>query len=130
MIYLNAEQILFIHSAVIDETGGSHGVRDHASLAALEGLPRQKAFGKELYPSVFHKAAVYIRNVIGSHPFIDGNKRTAMSATAVFLELNGYAIQVKEGAIEEFAIRVIREKLTIEDIAGWLKKNTQKSVRK
>ena len=90
MHYLLAEDILEIHSVVIDETGGSHGVRDRASLSALEGLPRQSAFGKELYPTVFLKASVYVHNIIFGHPFIDGNKRTAMATADVFLQLNGY----------------------------------------
>ena len=127
MVYLSGEQILFIHSAVIDETGGSHGLRDRRALQTLEALPKQQAFGTELYPTVFEKAAVYARNIIGAHPFVDGNKRTAMSVAAVFLELNGYELVAKEGEIEKFALRTIRKKLAIEKIAVWFKRNTRKS---
>lgn len=130
MQYLTAEDVLRIHSAIIDETGGSHGVRDHGALSSLEHLPRQKAFGKELYPTVFLKAAIYVRNIIFSHPFIDGNKRTAMAATDVFLQLNGSHMTVATGGVEAFALSVIAKHLDLQAIAEWLKKNSKKVSRK
>ena len=126
MRYLTQEQILLIHSIVIDETGGSHGIRDHNAILSLENLPRQIVFGKELYPTLFHKAAVYARNIIASHPFLDGNKRTAMTAASVFLESNGYRLNAKEGLVEKFALQVIKAKLTVDEIAGWVKKHATK----
>jgi death on curing protein len=126
MQYLTREDILLAHSMVIAETGGSHGVRDPHTILALEELPRQSAFGRELYPTLFDKAALYIRNIITAHPFIDGNKRTAMTASGIFLELNGHKLEAPEGEVEQFALRVISEKLTLEDIALWLKQNSTK----
>lgn len=111
---------------IIDETGGSHGVRDHNAILSLESLPQQNVFGKELYPSLFHKAAVYARNIIASHPFLDGNKRTAMTAASVFLENNGYRLNAKEGLVEKFALRVIKEKLNVNEIAAWFQRHTTK----
>lgn len=126
MKYLLVADILLIHSAVVDETGGSHGVRDNKTLLALEALPKQSAFGQELYPTLFHKAAVYIRNIIFAHPFIDGNKRTAMTAADVFLQLNEHKIIVEKGGVEKFALAIIEHHLEINDITDWLKKNSQK----
>src|SRR3990167_11091148 len=114
MDYLSAEDILRLHSVVIDETGGSHGVRDGGAIVSLEHLPKQEAFGKELYPSLFQKAGLYIRNIIFSHPFIDGNKRTAMITADVFLQLNGYAIVVPVGGVEHFAISIIIKRLGLD----------------
>ena len=126
MRYLSYDEILFIHSVVVDETGGSHGVRDQGALLALEALPKQSAFGKEMYPTVFEKAALYIRNIIFSHPFIDGNKRSAMTSAAVFLEDNGYHIVVNKGEIEAFALSVIADHLELANIAALLQKNSKK----
>jgi len=126
MEYLTTEDILRIHSAVIDETGGSHGVRERGVLAALEELPKQATFGHELYPTVFEKTAVYVRNIVFGHPFIDGNKRTAMAAADVFLQLNGYCITIKKGGVESFVLSVIEKKMDLEQIANWLKRNTRK----
>jgi len=111
---------------VVDETGGSHGVREHSAILSLVSLPQQKAFGKELYDDIFIKSAIYARNVIMVHPFIDGNKRTGMSASLIFLEYNNYKITAKEGDIEKFALRVVKEKLSLKDIAVWLKKHSKK----
>lgn len=126
MRYLTKEQILLIHSMVIDETGGAHGVRDYDAILSVESLPRQSVFGKELYPTLFSKAAVYARNIISGHPFIDGNKRTAMTAASVFLESNGHKLTVEKGMVEKFAFRLLKEKLDIKVIASWFKKNTGK----
>ena len=126
MTYLSIEDLLRIHSALIDETGGSHGIRDHHAFATLGHLPKQSAFGKELYPSIFGKAAVYVRNIIFGHLFIDGNTRTAMAAADVFLQLNGYRIAVSEGGVEKVALSMIEQKLSLDDISSWLKKNSRK----
>jgi len=125
MRYLSAEEILQIHSIVIDETGGSHGVRERGAIASVEELPRQMAFGKELYPTVFLKAAIYIRNIVFSHPFIDGNKRTAMSAGNIFLELNGYRITVAKRGIEAQALAIIKNRQSLEEIVRWLEDNCE-----
>lgn len=126
MEYLTLGQILLIHSMVVDETGGSHGLRDRAAFSVLEGLPRQAAFGKELYPTVFIKAAVYARNIITAHPFVDGNKRTAMTAASVFMENNGWWVAARTGEIERFARKIIREKLDLDAIAAWFKQHSRK----
>ena len=124
--YLSAEDILQIHAFVVSETGGSHGLRDRAGLLALVALPEQNVFGKELYPTVYEKAAVYIRNIIATHPFVDGNKRTAMTAAGIFLEDNSFSFNAQRGEIEAFALRVILEKLDIQAIAVWLGEHSQK----
>ena len=126
MKYLTKEQILLIHSIAIDETSGMHGVRDYHTILSLEELPRQKFGGKELYPTIFLKGAVYVKNILMSHPFIDGNKRTGMTAAFVFLENNGYKATAKEGEIERFALRIIHDRLELQKIAEWLKRNSKK----
>ncbi|MEX1027971.1 MAG: type II toxin-antitoxin system death-on-curing family toxin [Candidatus Paceibacterota bacterium] len=126
MNYLGAEDVLEIHSVLVDETGGSHGVRDNQSIASAVEQPRQTFGGKELYETVFEKAAVLCRAIIQNHPFIDGNKRTAMTAAGVFLELNGYMLVAPEGDVAHFALLIIEEKSEIQDIARWFKNNSKK----
>ena len=60
-----------------------------------------------------------------NHPFLDGNKRTGMTAASVFLENNGYGLGVKEGGIEMFALRIVSERLSIADIAKWFQRNSK-----
>ncbi|MDR3547793.1 MAG: type II toxin-antitoxin system death-on-curing family toxin [Candidatus Pacebacteria bacterium] len=75
---------------------------DKGALATLEELPAQEALGTEFCPTVFIKAAVYIRNILFAHPFTDGNKRTAMGCADIFLQLNGYRIIVEKGGVEKY----------------------------
>ena len=110
---------------LIEETGGLHGVRDRNTVLSVEQMPQQTAFGKELYFTVFLKAAVYARNIIMNHPFIDGNKRTGMTSAFIFLERNGYISLVKEGDIEKFALKIVQMRLSVEKIADWLQKHSK-----
>ena len=119
--YLSEEDILLIHSRVVDETGGLHGVRDRHAIASVVGQPRQAVFGKELYATMFLKAAVYARNIIAHHPFLDGNKRTGITVASVFLEENGYQIEAHEGEFYSLALRIAKDKWEYEKIAVWFK---------
>lgn len=126
MQYLQIEHLLKMHSFVIDETGGLHGIRDRGRLESVIARPAQVVFGRELYNTVFAKAAVYAHDIIFDHPFLDGNKRTGMTAAFVFLEDNGYGATAKAGEIETFALDVVTKKFDIPTIAVWLKKHTKK----
>lgn len=112
---------------LIDEYGGSHGVRDRNLLASLRQLPAQTAFGKNLYPTLFLKSALYVRNIITSHPFLDGNKRNGITCAAIFLENNGYVFDAKVGELEKYAVLIAREKPELEEIAEWLKKHSKRN---
>lgn len=127
MTYLSKEEILQIHSHVIDETGGIHGVRDHHAILSIEITPKQRVFGKELYSSLFSKAAVYARDITMNHPFIDGNKRTGMTAAFVFLEYNGYVSTAKEGEIQTFSLSIIEDKLSIKKITDWFRGHSKRA---
>ena len=86
MEYLRLEDILQIHSFIIDETDGSHGVRDSGSIQSAAQAPKQSFGGEDAYPDVFKKAAVYLLRIIMNHPFVDGNKRTAVTVATIFSE--------------------------------------------
>ncbi len=128
MNYLTGKQILLIHSIIVNETGGIHGVRNNHTVLSLEDLPRQEVFGKELYEGLFLKASVYVQKIIFEHPFSDGNKRSAMVCASVFLENNGYKIVAKKGDVENFALEVVNKKLEVKEIAKWLKSNSKKII--
>ena len=90
MIKLTKEQILLLHTQLIETTGGSDGIRDIGLLeSALEG-PFQSYGGVELYPSIQAKAARLCYGLVKNHAMIDGNKRIGCHAMLVFLALNGY----------------------------------------
>src|SRR3989344_4213630 len=117
--YLSEAEILLIHSRVVDETGGLHGIRDWNAIQSVVGQPQQAVFGKELYPTLYLKAAVYARNIIAHHPFLDGNKRTGIAVASVFLANNSVEIDVKEGEFYTLALRIAEDKWEFEEIALW-----------
>lgn len=121
MIKLTLEQLLELHALVIDQTGGSQGLRDLGRLEAALATQDQSVFGEELYPTIFAKAAALIRGIIADHPFVDGNKRTGMLMGLTFLRVNDKHFLAKKGELEDFAVKVATEHLPVGDIAKWLK---------
>lgn len=126
MFYLNEEEILVIHSEIIDETGGLHGVRDIGLLISIIHRPKMEFGGSEVYKDVFTKAAVYLESIARYHIFIDGNKRTAITASARFLHLNGFKLTAGNKEVENFVLRVVVKKLDLETISAWFKKHSRK----
>lgn len=122
--YFSVEEILRIHFQVIEDFGGSHGVRDERRLRSLVDAPKQVVFGKEQYSTIYEKAAVYLRNIIGDHPFSDGNKRTALTICGVFLARNGKDFAAAPIDLENFTVRVATDHLSVTDIAEWLEGHT------
>ncbi|HEY1645354.1 MAG TPA: type II toxin-antitoxin system death-on-curing family toxin [Candidatus Saccharimonadales bacterium] len=125
--YLSLEEILRLHFQLIEDFGGSHGVRDGNRLKSVVEAPKQILFGSEQYPSLLEKTAVYLRNIIGDHPFSDGNKRTAITVSGLFLMRNGLKITVKPTDLEDFAVKVATDHLGIDDIVEWLRKGTEQA---
>ena len=129
MRYLPAEEILVIHARIIDKTGGPHGVRDIHLLESLAERPKMQFGGKELYESIFDKAAVYLESCAYHHVFTDGNKRTAITIAIRFLFLNGYDFDAIDREIEEFMVTAVEKKYTLQKITAWLKTHSKK-IRK
>lgn len=122
--YISLEEILRLHFQLIEDFGGSHGVRDENRLRSVAEAPRQTIFGKGQYPSVYDKAAVYARNIVGDHPFNDRNKRTGITVCGVFLMRNGKKLTAKPKDLEDFVISVATERLSITEIADWLREHS------
>lgn len=124
MIRLTEQQILAVHSMMIEMTGGVDGVRDNSLLDSALNAPFQTFDGKELYPALLSKAAVMCRSIISNHPFVDGNKRTGIHVTLIFLELNGIELQYSQNELIELGFGVASSQLSSDDILKWLIKHT------
>jgi len=68
------------------------GLASAPSLLSAINAPRATFDGRELYPSICDKAATLFRSLIKNHPFVDGNKRTALVTVVLFFETNGYQL--------------------------------------
>lgn len=126
MQYLTEAEILLIHFKLIKRFGGSQGLRDISRIKSVLSAPKLVAFGHEQYTTLHQKAAVYVRNIIADHPFVDGNKRTGMAAGLLFLQRNGYIAILEIGELEDFAVKVAKEHMEISQIADWLKLHSKK----
>ena len=123
MIYLTAQQVLFLHARLVAETGGSHGVRDINLLLSAVGRPQASFDDQDLYPDLFIKAAALMDSLIRNHPFVDGNKRTGISAAGLFLRINDYWLNPSNIELEKFTIEIEQSKYPVEEIAVWLQTN-------
>ncbi|MEK7143698.1 MAG: type II toxin-antitoxin system death-on-curing family toxin [Patescibacteria group bacterium] len=126
MRYLSAQDILILHALLVDETGGSHGIRDIGLLQSIEHKPKSSFVEKEPYPGVFLKAAILLEAIANYHIFVDGNKRTAFVAAAHFLAVNGYEIMATNKDVEKTILSVAEKRLSVEKLSFWLKKNSKK----
>lgn len=120
MIILSKEQVLMLHSLLIEATGGSDGIRDEGMLESAISNPFQTFGGKELYPSIQAKAAQLCYGLIKNHPMIDGNKRIGAHAMLVFLALNGYELQYTQTELSDTILSVASGKLDATDILKWI----------
>ena len=121
MKYLSPQQILFIHDQAVKRTGGPLGIRDVGILESAVYRPQTTFDGKDLYKTVFDKAASLLQSLIKNHPFIDGNKRTAFITTYNFLALNGVKIAAGNKEIVVFMVQVANKNLSVDEISSWLK---------
>ena len=87
--HLGLEIVRAMHAEAIRQFGGLDGVRDENLLASAVLTPQSTFGGKSPYSDLVEIAAAYLFYLCRNHPFLDGNKRTAMLAAIVFLRLNG-----------------------------------------
>lgn len=124
MSYFTLAEILELHVAIIEDFGGSHGIRDEERLKSLIEAPQLIAFGIEQYETIYQKAAAYMRNAIADHIFVDGNKRTGTTLAGIFLARNDKRLTATPKELEDFAVSVAVEHLSVDDIAAWLEQHT------
>lgn len=129
-VFLTLEQVLAIHFDQVERYGGSHGVRDLALLESAVQRPQASFMGEDLYDTVFAKAAALFHSLALNHPFIDGNKRSSVVATAYFLHVNGWELETDQKELLNAALAVATKAWDIEQITKWLEAYCRNSVSK
>jgi death-on-curing protein len=124
--YLTAEQVLFIHARLISETGGAHGVLDLGLLLSAVARPQANFDRQDLYPTLFLKAAALLESLVGNHPFVDGNKRTAITSAGLFLRINGFRLTADNQQLETFTLQCAQRSISVEQMAIWLENYSKK----
>ena len=124
MNWITLEEILIIHEQVIKATGGLHGVVNLGGLETALARPFTTIGGQELFPDLWSKVAVLVHSIVAFHPFVDGNKRTALVAADVCLRLNGYRL-IPSDEVEAYFWSIARGERTIEDIIQFIKQHSE-----
>ena len=117
---LSKKQILMLHTQLIQQTGGSDGVRDYNLLDSALETPFQSFGGDELYPTIQAKAARLGYGLIKNHCMIDGNKRIGTHSMLVFLALNGIELKYMQKELYETILDVAAGKIEYEDLLQWV----------
>lgn len=121
IVWLLEETMIAIHQRQIAEHGGGEGLRDEGLLSSALARPHNLFAYGQPPPDLAALAAAYAYGLARNHPFVDGNKRTALVAARTFLLLNG--VNLEAGQDEKFLTfqRLAEGSLTEEELAGWIR---------
>jgi death-on-curing protein len=118
-LFLSLEEVLFLHAELIRRFGGNGGLRDRGLLESALARPRSG-----YYETLSLQAAALLQSLCQNHAFVDGNKRVAFAATAIFLRMNGHSLRVTADEGEQFLIeRAIVGRAPLDEIASWLERH-------
>lgn len=120
MIVLSKEQILFLHSQLISETGGIDGIRDEGLLDSALSAPFQSFGGIDAFPSIQQKAARLAYGLVKNHAFIDGNKRIGTHAMLVFLALNRIELDYTQEELSDTILKVAADEYSFHNLLEWI----------
>jgi death on curing protein len=129
MRYLSLGEVVDLHQALLNQTGGATGIRDLAMLESALAQPRAMFGGADLHPTITAKAAALGFSLSMNHPFVDGNKRVAHAAMEVFLILNGVELTADVDEQERLMLDLADGQVLREELAAWLERHIRPAVR-
>ena len=124
MIWVTADDVILIHSRIIQTTGGIEGLRDRAGLEAAIAAPLQSFGGEDLFPSDIEKIARIGFGLASNHAFLDGNKRIGAMMTQLLLKCNGYQLRLKQGELADMFIAIADGTSNEQDLLNWIQEHT------
>lgn len=122
IVWLLEETVIAIHQRQISEHGGSEGLRDEGLLASALARPQNVLAYAQPPPDLAVLAAAYAYGIARNHPFVDGNKRTALVAARTFLLLNGVNLEANQDEKYLTFLQLAQGTLTEEQLADWMRK--------
>ncbi len=115
--FLTIEQVLTIHTKMIERYGGEPTLRDLGLIDSAVMMPQQSFGGERLHPSLASMAAAYLFHLCSNHGFVDGNKRTAVGAALVFPDGNGHELALTIDELEQITMDVANGSLEKERLS-------------
>lgn len=117
--YPNIDEVIAVHSRLIAKFGGSLGIRDRGALESALARPRTG-----YYDDIIQEAAALWESLSQNHPFVDGNKRVAVTVTAAFLKLNGYRLEFDDPEVFLFLVGLYDSgTLNFRELETWLRQH-------
>jgi death-on-curing protein len=120
-VWIRPDVLRAIHRRQIAEHGGADGIRDEGLLASALDRPRNLHAYGDPRPDLAALAAAHGYGIARNHPFVDGNKRTALVLTRLFLALNGVAFTASATSKYETMMRLAAGDLTEVAFAAWVR---------
>lgn len=127
--FLGLEHVLAIHRRSIAEFGGDPSVRDHGLLESAVAMPAAQFGGEFLHDGMPAMAAAYLFHLCKNHPFVDGNKRTALASAEVFLLLNGMRLDAGNKDLAELTLGVAASRVSKEEATAFFLRHAVKDDR-
>jgi|SRR5687768_2313741 len=128
IVWLLEDTLTAIHNRQISEHGGSDGLRDHGLLSSALARPQNLLVYGEPPPDLASLAAAYAYGIARNHPFVDGNKRTALVAARTFLILNGVDLNASQDKKVLTFLNLAEGAISEEELADWIRKRIQVQV--
>lgn len=119
-LFLTLAEVIDIHNDQIKRYGGKDGARDLGLLESAISIPQAGFGGRLLHASLFEMAAAYAYHISENQPFVDGNKRTALAAALIFLEMNDVSICDPKGRLYDAMIKLATHKFGKKALAALL----------
>ena len=121
IVWLLEETLTAIHHRQIAEHGGSEGLRDERLLMSALARPQNLLAYGEPAPDLASLAAAYAYGIARNHPFVDGNKRTALVAARTFLILNGVDVEATQDDKVLTFLNLAEGAVSEEELANWIR---------
>jgi death-on-curing protein len=119
--FLGVDDVIALHDALLEEHGGQSGIRDRGLLESAIAMPMATFDGAFLHEDLFTMAAAYAFHIAENQPFVDGNKRAAMGAALVFLDINGVDVPEATDALHQAMLDVSTRRLDKTGLARLLR---------
>jgi death-on-curing protein len=122
IVWLLEETVIAIHQRQVSEHGGIEGLRDEGLLSSALARPQNLLAYAQPRPDLAALAAAYAYGIARDHPFVDGNKRTALVAARTFLLLNGVNLEASQDEKYLTFLQLAAGTVTEEQLADWIRK--------
>ena len=117
--YPTVNEVIAVHARLIARFGGSPGIRDRGALEAALARPQTG-----YYNDLIQEAAALWESLSQNHPFIDGNKRVAVTVTAAFLRVNGYRLEFDDSDAFSFLLGLYESgRMRFAELEKWLRQH-------